>query len=162
MDKCRGDQGCLDLDHFCRLTSIELHLDPHRVPKDSPAERADSWLRQARAPSYTESLHPVLNCHLLLSHHMPLTGCALGKHGEFPSGCELVDHVAGLTETEHYQHWEHANTCITHACTSAVTHLTPFLLCRDKQMKEKMLYNQALGVCKDDNETSWSTWEWQK
>lgn len=94
-DRFGGNQGCLDLSHFCRLASIELHLNPHRVPEESPAERAASCLEQVGAPSHTEPLHLVSQRHWLLSCHMPLAGCVLGKHSEFPRGRELVDHIAG-------------------------------------------------------------------
>lgn len=89
---------------------------------------------------------------------MPLAGCTLGKHSEFPRGRELVDHVAGqtagnrtVTRVENMQ-----TRVFIHACMSAVIHLTAFLLCKDKQMKIKMLHNQALGVLTDYIEMSQS------
>lgn len=95
MDRSGQNQGCFDLDRFCRLTSIKYHLNPQRFPEDSAAERAGSQRRQAGAPSHAEPFRLVSDCHVLLSHHMPLTGCALGKHNKFPRDCELVGHVAG-------------------------------------------------------------------
>lgn len=95
MDRSGENQVCFDLDHFCRLTSIKYHLNPQWFSEDGTAERAGSHHGQAGAPSHTEPFHLVSDCHMLLSHHMPLTGCALGKHSIFPRGCELVDHDAG-------------------------------------------------------------------
>lgn len=150
MDKFGGYQDCLDLDHFCRLTSIELHLNPHSILEDNLAERAGSWFGQARAPNHIESLHLVSNCHLLLSCHMPLTSCALSKHSEFPRGCELVDHFSGQTAgnrnvTSVGNVQTHA---FTHVCTTAVTHPTPFLHCEDKQVKKKMLQTKLSVLAK--------------
>lgn len=95
MDGSGGNQSCFDRDRFCRLTAIEHHLDPQWFPEDSAAEEAASRRGQARAPRHTEPFRLVSDRHVLLSHHMPLAGCALGKHGEFPRGCEPVAHVAG-------------------------------------------------------------------
>lgn len=95
---------------------------------------------------------------------MPLAGCALGKHSEFPRGRELVDHAVGQTaENRTVTRVENIQTRVfIHACMRAVIHLTPFLLCKDKQMKVKMLHNQALGVLRGYTETSQSRGEGQK
>lgn len=84
----------------CRLTSIQIHLNPQGFPKDSLTEEAGSRSRQARAPSDTGRLHLLSEDHLLLSGHVPLAGRTLSKHRELPGRGELVGHIAGHTVGE--------------------------------------------------------------
>lgn len=84
----------------CRLTSIQIHLNPQGFPKDSLTEKAGPRSRQARASSDTGRLHLLSEDHLLLSGHVPLAGRTLSKHRELPGRGELVGHIAGHTVGE--------------------------------------------------------------
>lgn len=81
----------------CRLTSIQIHLNPQRFSKNCLTEKAGSRSREVSAPSDTGHLHLVSKHHLCLCGHVPLTGCTLSKHSELPRRGELVGHVAGHT-----------------------------------------------------------------
>lgn len=103
----------------CRLTSIQIHLNPQGFPKDSLTEEAGSRSRQARAPSDTGRLHLLSEDHLLLSGHVPLAGRTLSKHRELPGRGELVGHIAGHTVGEPGLK-EHTASTIMHGFTASV------------------------------------------
>lgn len=77
------------------LTCSELNLDPEQLPVERSAAGAVPRLVAAVAPGDAELTLLLLNCHLPLGHHVPLTAGALHKNTELPRRgvpvCEVAD-----------------------------------------------------------------------
>lgn len=95
----------------CRLTSIQIHLNPQRVPEDGLTEKAGSRSGEVGAPGDMRYFHPVSQYHLFLCGHVPVTGCTLSEHSELPRGGELVSHM-----TNHTVRGKESTCFNSHAC----------------------------------------------
>lgn len=85
------------------LTSTELHLDPQHLPIECSAVGAVPCFILAVAPSNAELILLILDSHLLLCHHMPLTGAALHKNCKLPRRGVAVCEVADQSRIEREQ-----------------------------------------------------------
>lgn len=94
-----------------RLTSIQIHLNPQRVPKDGLTEKAGSRSGEVGAPGDVRYLHPVSQHHLFLCSHVPVTCCTLSKHSKLPRRGELVSHM-----TDHTVRGKESTSFNSHAC----------------------------------------------